>query len=69
MIDLRLLRTEPDLVAAALARRGLDRDRVDQLLALDERRRSTIAAVDEARAEQKLASSSIGRASPTSGPR
>jgi seryl-tRNA synthetase len=63
MIDLRLLRSAPDVVAAALARRGLDRDRVDHLLALDERRRSTIAAVDEARAEQKLASSSIGRAS------
>jgi seryl-tRNA synthetase len=63
MIDLRLLRTEPDAVATALARRGIDRARVDDLLALDERRRSLTAEVDGARAEQKAASSSIGRAS------
>ncbi|MEX1163177.1 MAG: serine--tRNA ligase [Nitriliruptor sp.] len=64
MIDPRLLRTEPDAVAAALARRGIDRDRVDALVALDERRRSLTADVDRARADQKTASTSIGKASP-----
>jgi seryl-tRNA synthetase len=68
MIDLRLLRTEPDTVAAALARRGLDRSRVDDLLALDERRRSLTAEVDQARADQKQASGSIGKATPDERP-
>jgi seryl-tRNA synthetase len=68
MIDTRLLRAEPDVVAAALARRGLDRDRVDALIGLDDRRRSLTAEVDRARAEQRTASSSIGRASPEERP-
>jgi seryl-tRNA synthetase len=68
MIDLRRLRTEPDAVAAALARRGLDRSRVDDLLALDERRRSLTAEVDRARAEQKQASGAIGKAAPDERP-
>ncbi len=63
MIDPRLLRTEPDRVAAALARRGFDRARVDDLLALDERRRSLTADVDRARADQRAASAAIGKAS------
>jgi seryl-tRNA synthetase len=64
MIDLRRLRAEPDVVAAALARRGFDRPRVDRLLALEELRPSLTADVDGARADQKLASTSIGQASP-----
>jgi seryl-tRNA synthetase len=68
MIDPRLLRTEPDLVTAALARRGYDRDRVDALVALDDRRRSLTAEVDRARADQKAASSGIGKASPEDRP-
>jgi seryl-tRNA synthetase len=63
MIDLRLLRTEPDVVATALGRRGLGRARIDELLALDERRRSLTAEVDGARADQRTASASIGKAS------
>jgi seryl-tRNA synthetase len=68
MIDPRLLRTEPDLVTAALARRGYDRDRVDALVALDDRRRSLTADVDRARADQRSASSGIGKASPDDRP-
>jgi seryl-tRNA synthetase len=68
MIDPRLLRTEPDLVAAALARRGYDRDRVDALVGLDDRRRSLTADVDRARADQKAASAGIGKASPDDRP-
>jgi seryl-tRNA synthetase len=68
MIDPRLLRTEPDAVAAALARRGYDRDRVDGLVALDDRRRSLTADVDRARADQRTASSGIGKASPEDRP-
>ena len=63
MIDPRLLREEPETVSAALARRGLGADDVQRLVDLDERRRELIAEVDAARAEQRSASSSIGKAS------
>lgn len=64
MIDLQLLRDRPEVVAAALGRRGWSRDEVDELVALDERRRGLIKAVDDARAEHKEASARIGRADP-----
>ena len=63
MIDARLLREDPEATAAALTRRGVDRDAIDQLRELDARRRRLIAQVDEARAEQAEASKAIGRAS------
>ena len=68
MIDLQLLREHPDTVAAGLARRGWDRARVDELVALEERRRALIAGSDDARAEQKQASKGIGAASPEQRP-
>jgi seryl-tRNA synthetase len=64
MIDVRLLRDDFDATATALARRGVDRARLEELRELDERRRSLVAAVDEARAEQGAASRAIGQASP-----
>ncbi len=63
MIDLRLLREDPDGVAAALARRGLTREDVDRLVELEEQRRALIPVVDEARSAQKVASQGIGKAS------
>ncbi len=68
MIDLQLLRDDVDAVAAALARRGWDRARVDRLVAADERRRSLVQRTDDARAEQKVASRAIGAASPDERP-
>jgi seryl-tRNA synthetase len=62
MIDVTLLRDDPDRVATALARRGIDRTRVDELVELDARRRSLIAEVDQARADQRTASQGIGSA-------
>jgi seryl-tRNA synthetase len=62
MIDPRLLRTDPDTVAAGLARRGVDRTQLDRLRELDERRRSLVAEVDQARADQGSASRAIGKA-------
>lgn len=64
MIDPRLLRDDPERVVAALGRRGIPREEVDRLRELDERRRALISEVDRARAEQRSASSAIGRASP-----
>jgi seryl-tRNA synthetase len=62
MIDLRLLREDPDRVVAALARRGYARPEVERLVALDARRRELITAVEAARNEQKTASKAIGQA-------
>ncbi len=62
MIDTRLLTDDPDGTAAALARRGITRDDLARLRALDDRRRALISEVDRARAEQRAASKDIGRA-------
>ncbi len=64
MIDTRLLTDDLDATASALARRGLTRADLDGLASLDARRRSLIARVDQARAEQRAASKDIGRVSP-----
>ncbi|AZS73063.1 serine--tRNA ligase [Streptomyces lydicus] len=53
MIDLRLLREDPDRVRASQRARGEDVDLVDALLSADERRRSSSVRFDELRAEQK----------------
>jgi seryl-tRNA synthetase len=68
MIDPRLLRDDPGAVATALARRGFDRADLDRLAELDARRRSLVAEVDAARADQGAASRSIGKASPDERP-
>ena len=64
MIDIRLLRDETDRVATALARRGIDREQVDRLLAQDSQRRALITAGDELRARQRALSAQIGTAAP-----
>ncbi|MFE0042329.1 serine--tRNA ligase [Streptomyces albireticuli] len=53
MIDLRLLREDPDRVRASQRARGEDVDVVDALLSADERRRSSSVRFDELRSEQK----------------
>jgi seryl-tRNA synthetase len=61
MLDIKAVRDDPERFRTALARRNLG-DAVDELLAVDERRRSLTARVDELRAEQNRASKAIGRA-------
>lgn len=61
MIDLKLLRENPDVVRASQRTRGEDPALVDQLLEADARRREAIAAADAARAEQKAFSKSMGQ--------
>ncbi|HEY0318338.1 MAG TPA: serine--tRNA ligase [Solirubrobacterales bacterium] len=61
MLDLKLIRSDPERVKSALARRGAA-DRVDELLALDERRRSLLPEVENAQAERKTLSKQIGAA-------
>ena len=53
MIDPRLLRDDPDALRAAQRRRGEPTELVDDLVAADERRRSSIAAFESVRSEQK----------------
>ena len=53
MIDARILRDDPDAVRAAQQRRGLPTDIVDDLVGADEQRRSSIAAFEAVRGEQK----------------
>jgi seryl-tRNA synthetase len=68
MIDPRLLDTDFEATATALGRRGYPRTELEALRDLDARRRGSIATVDEARAEQRATSKSIGQASPEERP-
>ena len=61
MIDLKLLRDNPELVRASQRTRGEDEGLVDQLLDADSRRRDAIAAADNARSEQKSFSKDMGK--------
>ncbi|MER5430951.1 serine--tRNA ligase [Streptomyces sp. NPDC002588] len=63
MIDLRLLREDPDRVRASQRARGEDVALVDSLLSADERRRSSGVRFDELRAEQKSLGKLIPKAS------
>ena len=59
MLDLKLLRSDPERVKAALARRGAGGE-VDELLALDARRRELLPQVEDAQAERNAGSKRIG---------
>ncbi len=60
MLDIRLIRREPDAVRAALRRRGADAaDAVDRVLELDERWRAITTQLEELRAEQNQASRAL----------
>ena len=62
MIDPRLLRDDADALRAAQRRRGEPTELVDDLVAADERRRSSIAAFETVRAEQKNVGKLIAQA-------
>lgn len=63
MIDLKLVREEPDVVRRSQLGRGEDPTLVDALLAADAARRAAISTADTLRAEQKVASKEVGSAS------
>ncbi len=62
MIDLRVLRDNPDAVRTSQIARGEDASLVDSVRAADEQRRSALTAYEQLRAEQNAASKEIGRA-------
>ena len=59
MLDLKAIRSEPERVRAALARRGAG-ERVDELLALDTRRRELLPGLESAQSERNDLSRRIG---------
>jgi len=61
VLDLKLIRSDPERVKAALARRGAA-DSIDELLALDERRRELLPEIEAARSRRRQASEQIGAA-------
>ncbi len=68
MIDLKLLRDNPDAVRRSQASRGEDPTLVDELLSADAARRAAISAADTMRAEQKAVSKQVSTASPEDRP-
>jgi seryl-tRNA synthetase len=68
VIDLKLLRENPDAVRASQRARGEDPALVDALLEADAARRAAVSAADNLRAEQKAASKLVGKASPEERP-
>ena len=63
MIDLRILRSDPDRVRASQVARGDDPALVDVLLSADDARRGAVTAADELRRRQKEASQAVKGAS------
>jgi seryl-tRNA synthetase len=59
MLDLKLIRSDPERVKAALARRGAA-EGVDEVLALDARRRELLPEIEGAQAERKTLSKEVG---------
>ena len=62
MIDARLLRDEPESLREAQRRRGEDPALIDRLVEADERRRSSIAAFEALRGEQKAMGKQVAQA-------
>jgi seryl-tRNA synthetase len=64
VIDLRVVREDPDRVRESQRIRGADEMLVDVLLAADDQRRAAVSRADALRAEQKALGREISKASP-----
>ncbi len=62
MIDLRVLRDDPETAREAQRRRGASPELVDEILAADEARRTSIADFERLRAEQKKLGKQVAQA-------
>jgi seryl-tRNA synthetase len=62
MLDIALVRRDPDRVRRSLARRGADPSIVDEFLRCDEEYRSALTAAERAKAEKNRLSATIGQA-------
>jgi seryl-tRNA synthetase len=61
MLDLNLIREKPDLVRTALRNRQMDASSIDDILQLDEKRRSLLTQVEALKAERNAVSKEIGK--------
>jgi seryl-tRNA synthetase len=61
MLDLNLIRENPDLVRTALRNRQMDLSPVDEILRLDEKRRALLTQVEALKAERNAVSKEIGK--------
>jgi len=61
MLDLNLIRENPDLVRTSLRNRQMDVSPVDEILKLDEMRRSLLTRVETLKAERNAVSKEIGK--------
>jgi seryl-tRNA synthetase len=64
MLDIKLIREQPDLVKAELGKRGVEAAEVDRVLEADLRRRRLQAGLDQMRAERKRRSKEVGKLPP-----
>lgn len=61
MIDLKLVRTQPDFVKEKLATRGVDAAEIDALLDLDQQRRDLIVKSETMKADRNQVSDEISQ--------
>ena len=59
MLDVKMLRSNPDVVRRSLERRGASADSLEHFLVADERRRKLLTEVEAMRAQRKVASDEI----------
>jgi seryl-tRNA synthetase len=61
MLDINIIREQPDVVRKALADRQLEIAPVDQILELDRKRRLTIQETESLKAQRNAVSKEIGK--------
>ena len=61
MLDINLIRENPDLVRTALKNRQMESSFVDDILRLDEKRRTLLTQVEQLKAERNTVSKEIGK--------
>src|SRR5579864_4168235 len=64
MLDIKLIREQPDFVKAELAKRGTDTAEVDRLIDADKKRRKLQGEVDQLRADRKRRAREVGKLPP-----
>lgn len=61
MLDIKLIREQTEMVKEALRKRQMETDVIDEIVALDEKRRALILDVESKKAERNAVSKEIGR--------
>jgi seryl-tRNA synthetase len=61
MLDLKLIREQPDIVRAGVARKGEDPARVDDVIALDSRRRELVQRTESLKSRKNTVSAEVAK--------